>query len=201
MNRTKIGAWAGAALALTGLVVWLYLGRGASAHCDSLDGPVITEAKAALQKGEVTPLLKWVGPEQEAEIREAFRKTLAVRSKGAQAKELADSYFFETLVRLHRAGEGAPYTGLKPAGHTDATVAAADRAIAAGQVDELAAELGRAAEQGVRARFARVLAAKPHQNESVEAGREYVEAYVTFVHYVEGLHQTIAGGSTHHDDE
>lgn len=28
---------------------------------------------------------------------------------------MADNYFFETLVRVHRAREGAPYTGQKPA--------------------------------------------------------------------------------------
>ena len=32
----------------------------ARAHCDTLDGPVVTTAKAALEKGDVTPLLKWV---------------------------------------------------------------------------------------------------------------------------------------------
>ena len=29
---------------------------------------------------------------------------------------MADLYFFETVVRVHRAGEGAAYNGLKPAG-------------------------------------------------------------------------------------
>jgi hypothetical protein len=43
-----------------------------------------------------------------------FTKTLAVRKQSKEAKELADMYFFETLVRIHCAGEGAPYTGLKP---------------------------------------------------------------------------------------
>ena len=76
------------------------------AHCDTLDGPVVKTAKTALEKGEVTPILKWVKKENETEIRDLFKKTLTVRSKGKEAQELADMYFLETLVRLHRAGEG-----------------------------------------------------------------------------------------------
>ena len=83
------------------------------AHCDSLDGPVILEAKEALYRGDVAPVLKWVRPVDEGEITSAFLRTLAVRAQGDAARELADLYFFETLVRVHRAGEGAPYTGLK----------------------------------------------------------------------------------------
>lgn len=78
------------------------------AHCDTLGGPVVAVAKQALEKGDVTPVLKWVKKENEGEIRAAFKKTLTVRSKGPEARELADMYFFETLVRLHRAGEGPP---------------------------------------------------------------------------------------------
>jgi len=95
-----------------GVCAWLLAQSVASAHCDTLDGPVVTEGKTALEKGDVTPVLKWVKKEYESEIRTAFEKTLVVRSKGLEASELADMYFFETLVRLHRAGEGAPYTGL-----------------------------------------------------------------------------------------
>jgi hypothetical protein len=86
-------------------------------------------ARIALEKGDVTPLLKWVQPDDENEIRVAFQKTLAVRAKGAEAKDLADMYFFETLVRIHRAGEGAPYTGLKPGEAVDPAVALADKAL------------------------------------------------------------------------
>ncbi|HAS53851.1 MAG TPA: hypothetical protein DCS42_06830, partial [Nitrospiraceae bacterium] len=85
----------------------------AVAHCDTLDGPVVADARKALDKGDVTPVLKWVRQDDEKEIRELFTKTLVVRKKGKEARELADLYFFETLVRIHRAGEGAPYTGLK----------------------------------------------------------------------------------------
>ncbi len=107
------------------------------AHCDTLDGPVVKTARAALEKGDVTPILKWVKKENEAEIEALFRKTLTVRSKGKEAQEIADMYFLETLVRLHRAGEGEPYTGLKPAGVVDPAVAEADRALEAGSAENL----------------------------------------------------------------
>src|SRR5512138_2915043 len=87
--------------------------RPAAAHCDTMGGPVIADAKVALAKGDLTPVLKWVKPENEPEVRTAFTQTLKVRAQGPEARELADRYFFETLVRIHRAGEGAPYTGLK----------------------------------------------------------------------------------------
>ncbi len=169
------------------------------AHCDTMDGPVVVDAKAALSKADVSGVLKWVAKDKEEEIRTAFQMTLTVRSKGSEARELADMYFFETLVRVHRAGEGAPYTGLKPAG-TDPgpAVKAADQALEQGNVDELAKRIGELAEAGVRERFARAIEAKEHANHNTEAGREFVETYVVFVHYVEGLHNTIAGHGSHH---
>jgi len=92
---------------LSTLSVFALLGAvyasNAFAHCDTLDGPVVAMARIALDKGDVTPLLKWVRPEEEKEIRAAFQKTLAMRAKGSEAKEFADMYFFETLVRIHRA--------------------------------------------------------------------------------------------------
>ena len=86
------------------------------AHCDGLDGPVVKVAQKALETGNVNLVLIWVQKKDEGEVKKAFQKTLAVRKLNPQAKELADMYFFETLVRIHRAGEGEPYTGLKPAG-------------------------------------------------------------------------------------
>ncbi len=183
-----------------GLAVWMAGPPEALAHCDTMDGPVVTQARQALAAGDVTPVLKWVQPEQEGELRAAFEKALAVRSAGPEAKELADMYFFETLVRVHRAGEGAPFTGLKPAGQIEPPVAAADQAIATGSVDELARRVAQAAASGVRERFARVIETKKHAGDSVDAGRAYVAAYVEFVHYVEALHNTIGGHGAHHAD-
>ena len=167
--------------------------RTAGAHCDTLDGPVVSDARAALAAGNVTPVLKWVQTEDEPEIRAAFDRTLAVRAAGGAALELADTWFFETLVRVHRAGEGAPYTGLKAAGAVEPGIAAADRAIDSGSADGLVAALKEHLDEGVRRRFERVVAAREHANHNVVAGRGYVAAYVDFIHYVEGLHVALAG--------
>jgi uncharacterized protein DUF6448 len=183
-----------------GVGVSLLAPRPAGAHCDTLAGPVVTTARAALEKGEVTPVLKWVRKEDEGEIRAAFRKTLIVRRQGPAARELADTYFFETLVRVHRAGEGEPYTGLKPAGAVEPPVAAADQALASGGVEALVKEVTDATAAGTRRRFAEVLAKKQHAEESVPAGREYVAAYVEFIHYVERLHLTATGETAGHGE-
>jgi len=177
----------------------VYVGNG-SAHCDTLDGPVVAMARIALDKGDVTPLLKWVRPEEEKEIRAAFQKTLAMRAKGSEAKEFADMYFFETLVRIHRTGEGAPYTGLKPGEAIDPAVALADKALENGNVDKLVNVLTNAMANGIRERFQHARETQKRADDSVQAGREFVESYVIFTHYVEGLHGLIKGGAAHHGE-
>lgn len=189
-----------AAVALAAALVLLVWPRGAAAHCDTLDGPVIKAAKLALDRGDVTPVLKWVQKEQEDEVRRAFQQTLNVRQTGPEARTLADRYFFETVVRLHRAGEGEPYMGLKPAG-TDPgpAVRGADRALEQGSVEELVKLLSDEISAGVRERFARARGRQGKAEESVEAGREFVAAYVEFVHYVERVHAEASGTATSHE--
>jgi hypothetical protein len=125
--------------------------------------------------------------------------TLAVRAQGGKAKELADMCFFENLVRIHRAGEGAPYTGLKPGVAIDPAEALADKGLETGSVDKLVDVLSNAMAKGIRDRFQQASEKQKHANESVSAGREFVESYVTFTHYVEGLHGLIKAGPAHHD--
>lgn len=132
-----------------------------SAHCDTMDGPVVATARAALQAGDVTPILKWIPKSSEPEIRAAFARTLKVRTASADAKELADIYFFEMLVRLHRAGEGEPYTGLKPAGaRVDPAVAAADKALQEGSADRLVRMMTDEVGSEIRHRFDRAVQAR-----------------------------------------
>lgn len=158
----------------------------ARAHCDTMDGPVVTAARRALDDGKVAHVLIWVRAGDEAEVRSAFAQARSVRRLGAEARELADRYFFETVVRLHRAGEGEPYTGLKPAGSgSGPAIPAADRALAAGSVAELDSLLVHALRNGLRERFDRALAAKRFAPDDVAAGRAYVAAYVPLLHYVE----------------
>ncbi len=170
----------------------------ARAHCDTLDGPVVNTARTALATGKVAPVLAWVQAADEAEIRAAFQKALAARSAGPAAREVADTWFFETVVRVHRAGEGAPFTGLEPAGlDAGPAIPAADQALRTGELGPVEKLLARELQEGLRARFAQVRARKA-PGEDVAAGRAWVAAYVPFVHYVEGVHQAATGGAPEH---
>jgi hypothetical protein len=170
------------------------------AHCDGMDGPVVIAAKQALDAGDVNPVLIWVSKKDEAEIKNAFRKTLAVRKLNPEAKELADMYFFETLVRIHRAGEGEPYTGIQPAGRDlGPAIPAADKAIADGKLEPLFKILTDKIHEVLHEKFNEVMKKKDFKKNDVDAGREFVEVYVPFVHYVETLYDAAAkeGGHGH----
>jgi hypothetical protein len=170
-------------------------------HCDTMDGPVVLATKQALQSSDVTPVLKWVKSENEKEIRDAFQKTLLVRKSGPEARELADMYFFETLVRVHRAGEGAPYTGLKSAGsEISPAVREADASLEKGDVEHLVSVVTETVTSEIRQRFAETAETKKHASENVDAGRRFVAAYVEFVHYVERLYEAAVSPAGHHDE-
>lgn len=188
--------WTCAGLCMAVAVVTLIPGR-VWAHCDSLEGPVVQDARLALERGDPTAVLKWVDKEHENEIRIAFKQTMAVRGKGEDAKALADRFFFETLVRIHRAGEGEAFTGLKPGSDVDPGIAAADKALQSGSANELARHLSAAIAQGMQERFAVAVKKREHAAGSVEAGREYVEAYVDYVHFVESVNRLASHGAPH----
>ncbi|QNN66891.1 hypothetical protein H9L13_09530 [Sphingomonas lutea] len=174
----------------------------ALAHCDGLDGPVVAAAKNALQSGNPNPVLIWVQPADEPEIKRAFAEAERVRKLGPEAREMADRYFFETLVRIHRAGEGAPYTGLKPAGRDlGPAIPLADNAVATGSARELSAFAVKEVERGIAEKFADLQKKRSFQPDEVTAGRAYIASYVTFVHYVEGIHQAVEAGAAGHYSE
>jgi hypothetical protein len=162
------------------------------AHCDSLDGPVVKAAQRALETRNLSQVLMWVQADDEPEIRAAFEQTLIVRALSRQGRELADRYFFETVVRVHRAGEGAPYTGLKPAGRDlGPAIPAADKALDEGSLSPVITLLTKGVEDGLRRQFDEVITAKHFKPGDVLAGREYVRTYVEFIHYVERLYEAI----------
>lgn len=138
------------------------------AHCDTLSGPVIKDAKLAVQKNDVTPVLKWINEEDEKEIRPLFQKTLAVRTKSEDAKNLADRYFFETLVRVHRAGEGVPYTGLKAMKSLEPGIEMADESIEKGSAAGVLQNINKLIDAGIQTRFQKVIETKKHASDSVE---------------------------------
>lgn len=174
----------------------------ALAHCDGMDGPVVKAAQKALETGNVNLVLIWVQKKDEVEIRKAFQQTLAVRKLSPEAKQLADVYFFETLVRIHRAGEGAPYTGLKPAGRDlGPAIPAADQALKTGSVEPLVKLLTDEVQHGIGEHFTATMAKKKFNQDNVEAGREYVKAYVVFIHFAERLYEATVQSAPGHYSE
>jgi hypothetical protein len=175
----------------------LFAAGPASAHCDGEDGPVVKAAQQALDSGNVNRVLIWVQHTDEAQIKDAFQKALDVRQLNPSARELADHYFFETLVRVHRAGEGAPYTGIEPAGRDlGPAVPAGDKALETGSVEPLAKLLTQAVHKSVDGQFKDVIAKKNFKANDVVAGQEYVKAYVEYIHSVERIYE--AAASTPH---
>lgn len=185
-------------------ILLILAGPAAFAHCDWINGPVVADARTALAKADVTPALKWVAAADEAEIRRAFDRTMAARAGSAEARDVADQWFFETLVRIHRASEGEQFTGLKGADYTpEAGIEMADHALQANSLGEVEKSLTAAIRSELQKRFSAATEAKKHAEESVEAGRRFVHAYAEFIHFVEGVHRNVPGdghhGTTDHD--
>ncbi|MRR37337.1 hypothetical protein EG829_22320 [bacterium] len=166
----------------------------ASAHCDTLDGPVIQDARKAIEAKDITPVLKWVRAKDEKAVRGAFGKVLAAKGKNVEAVQ---NQFFTTLVKVHRAGEGAPFTGLKPAGAVEPSIVEADKALSSGSADALVKLVTDDVAAGIRKRYEHAAETYRHKDESVAQGREFVKAYVEFTHYVERLATDASGKAAH----
>ncbi len=200
MNAYKPVALASTLFTL--IIVAMMVPSSAMAHCDGLDGPVVTLAREALDTGNVNLVLPWVPKDGEPEIRRAFEHTLSVRKLGPEAKALADTFFFETLVRVHRASEGAPYTRLKAAGlDLGPAIPAADQALDSGSTEAVEKLLADAIRKGLHEHFHAAMSRKKFAPNDVAAGRSYVEAYVAYVHYVEGLWEAATASAKGHDPE
>jgi hypothetical protein len=172
------------------LINFIFYPVVAFAHCDGLDGPVVLAAKEALKTGDVNLILIWVQYNDESEIRQVFNHVLKVRKLNEDARKLADTFLFETLVRIHRAGEGAPFTGLKPAGRDlGPAIPAADKAIKTGKAKQVLELLNNAIHSGLHQRFVEVQNLKDFDTSDVNAGREFVKAYVEFLHYIDPIYE------------
>ncbi|MFB6291511.1 MAG: DUF6448 family protein [Candidatus Bipolaricaulia bacterium] len=179
-------------------------------HCDTMDGPVVNAAQEALEKNNVNLVLPWLPEEGEEEVKEAFEKTIEVRDEGEKVRELADYWFYETCVRIHRMGEGAAYTGIKPAGLEEGkAVEAADKSLEDGSVEDVVDFLTESVEAEVKQSYREVLEKREEYEEalerdeegyeSVQAGREYVDAYVHYIHHVKGIHDACLGNIEHQE--
>jgi hypothetical protein len=171
-------------------------------HCDSLDGPVVTAARQALHEGAVERVLPYVHADGEAELRDAFDRASKVRVLGADARDVADRWFFETAVRVHRAGEGAPSAGLKPAGlDVGPVIPAAERALQTGAPEELVDVLCWTIRTQVEHRHERAMALKAHASEGTAEARAYVEAMLDLQVWAHTLYQQAMAGPHAHLDQ
>lgn len=172
----------------------------AEAHCDSIAGPVVTAARQALAAGDVDGILPYVKPWAEAELTTAFQRTQAARQAGGEAQQVAERWFFETAVRLHRAGEGAAFTGLKDVADLDPALAAAEEALETGDLHGVTALLTKAVQTELLRRYHAVEEARQHaiREGTVAAHRERVEAELGFETYVYQLHQAVQGAAAAH---
>ncbi len=169
----------------------------ASAHCDSYDGPVIKDALEAIKTNDVDLVLKWVYEDQEQEIIALFNKTYSLKTGDKAVYEIVEKHFLETLVRLHRETEGAPYTGLKPKGSMTPIISMADASIEKGSLTELNSALTAHIERVVNEKYQKVMELSKVKNDSVEKGREYVTAYVDYTHTLEAIHAPLEHGTAH----
>lgn len=168
------------------------------AHCDTMDGPLVKDAKIALEKNNMNYVLKWVQPQYETEIKDAFILTMKVRKLSSDARILADKYFFETAVRVHRSGEGVPFTGVKPSGTpVDERIQAADKSIESGTLSLLKELVTKEMLSELEARFKKVMSLKGFDVNDVKGGREYIEAYVQFFKFAEGEEEGHAHQESH----
>ncbi len=180
-----------------GALLMLFTTTPACAHCDSYDGPVIKDAVQSLETNNVDLVLKWITEDQEQEIISLFNKTYLLKQGDPEVYAIVEKHFFETLVRLHRETEGAPYTGLKQAGTTKPIIQMTDKALSVGSIDGFLVKLNSHIDKVVKEKYQKVAELDQLKNASEEQGRAFVEAYVDYTHTVEALHDIIEHGGGH----
>ncbi|HMO48744.1 MAG TPA: DUF6448 family protein, partial [Rubrivivax sp.] len=98
-----------------------------------------------------------------------------------------EQWFLENLVRIHRAGEGAGYDGIKPAGTAiPAPVRAADEALERGSIEPLRGLIDAERWPELQKRFDKAIALKQFNDDDLPAARTYMDAYVSFFKFAEG---------------
>lgn len=179
------------------VIVFFFSGLSAFAHCDSYDGPVAKDAYKALETNNVGLVLKWISKDQEKQITDLFDATVKLKGGNKEVYALVEQHFLETLVRLHRETEGAPYTGLKPAGTTKPIITMSDASIVEHDPQKLLTALNSHINAVILEKYERLEKLDNVKNSSPEKGREYVDAYVDYTHTIEGLHDIIEGQHSH----
>ena len=169
----------------------------ASAHCDSFDGPALKDAARALETNNVDLILKWISVDMEAEVVPLFHKTYSLRNGDPEVYEIVKKHFYETLVRLHREMEGAPFTGLKAAGTTAPITVMSDKALQTGDFDSLLKALNKHVNAQLQEQYEKVAALYKVKDNSAEEGRKFVAAYVDYTHSIEAVHDILSGEGGH----
>jgi len=183
----------GKAMLLLGMIMFAF-NIPTFAHCDSYDGPVIQDALKALNQKDVSYVMKWIEKDQEAEITTLFNKTVALKNADTEIYSIVEKHFLETLVRLHRETEGAPFTGLKPAGSTTPIIQMADKSIENKDVSSLLTNLNKHIQKVVNEKYEKVNALSKVKDNSTTEGRAYVEAYVDYTHTLEAIEAALEHG-------
>lgn len=169
----------------------------ASAHCDSYDGPALVDAEKALLTNNVDLILKWIDVDMEDEVVPLFHKTYSLKNGDKEIYEIVKKHFFETFIRLHREMEGAPFTGLKPAGTTAHITVMSDKALETGDFKNLLKALNNHINLQLQEKYDKTKALYKVKDNSVEEGRAYVEAYVDYTHSLEAVHDILSGEVAH----
>jgi len=196
-NKALTGALKTKLVVVIVSILTLFSSLTTSAHCDSYDGPVIMDAYKALEINNVKLVLKWIPAEKEKEIISLFNKTHALKGQDKEVYEIVQKHFFETLVRLHREAEGAPYTGLKPAGSTIQIIQMTDNALAEDNIEGFIIKLDTHLNKVVREKYQKVADLKKVKDNSTAEGRAFVAAYVDYTHTIEAIHHFIENGANH----
>jgi len=179
------------------LVFILGFVSSSQAHCDRVNGPVATDARQALETGDISHVLIWVTDQQAEELKSTFEQSLNVYTKGEESQELAEHYFMSETVRLHREAEGMPFTGLKPAQPSSQDIQTAEQALASGELAPVTDMLENEIQKKTSELYSKAMEAKSKKDNSVEAGRKWVDAYVKYIVYVHKLYQKIQAGPAH----
>lgn len=194
INKLKKGF--GKAMLLLGMIMFAF-NTPTYAHCDSYDGPVIQDALNALNQKDVSYVMKWIEKDQEAEITKLFNKTVGLKNSDVEIYSIVEKHFLETLVRLHRETEGAPFTGLKPAGSTTPIIQMADKSIENKEVNSLLTNLDKHIQKVITEKYEKVNALSRTKDNSTAEGRAYVEAYVDYTHTLEAIEGALDHGGHH----
>ncbi|TYP94826.1 hypothetical protein LX73_0115 [Fodinibius salinus] len=187
-------------IALTSILIFVFMLGFSSisqAHCDRVNGPVAVAAKQALETGDVSKVLIWVGEQQAEELQTKFKQSLKVYNSGKESQKLAEQYFMETTVRLHREAEGMPYTGLKPAQPSSEDIQTAEKALESGNLSPVTDLLAEEIQKKTDELYQHAMEMEEKKGQSVEAGRQWVDAYVKYIVYVHKLYQNIQAGPVH----